>query len=43
MYGDKGKLTEAEELFVKVVDAKTQVLGPNHPDTLTGMHNLAST
>ncbi|PIG87103.1 kinesin light chain, partial [Aspergillus arachidicola] len=33
---------EAEELEVQVIELRKQVLGPEHPDTLTSMNNLAS-
>ncbi|KAF8517759.1 hypothetical protein BU17DRAFT_91618 [Hysterangium stoloniferum] len=38
-----GKDTEAQELEVQVLEAYKQLLGPEHPDTLTYMGNLAST
>jgi hypothetical protein len=34
---------EAEKLDVQVMETRSIVLGPEHPDTLTGMANLAST
>ncbi|KAN0067668.1 hypothetical protein V8E54_014233 [Elaphomyces granulatus] len=39
----QGRWTEAEKLDVQVMEARKTVLGPKHPDTLTSMHNLAST
>ncbi|KAL4998951.1 hypothetical protein BDV10DRAFT_63008 [Aspergillus recurvatus] len=42
LYSD-GRYNEAEELFVQVMVTWKQVLGPDHPDTLTSMANLAST
>jgi len=40
---EEGKWNEAEELQVKVMEARSRVLGEEHPDTLTAMANLAST
>jgi len=34
---------EAEELEVQVMETSLRVLGPEHPDTLTAMNNLAFT
>jgi len=34
---------EAEELNVQVMETRKRVLGPEHPDTLSSMANLAST
>ncbi|THC89597.1 hypothetical protein EYZ11_010961 [Aspergillus tanneri] len=42
LYSD-GRWKEAEELEVQVVELRKQVLGVEHPDTLTSMANLAST
>ena len=33
----------AEQLGAKIMETRRTVLGPNHPDTLTSMANLAST
>ncbi|KAL4751018.1 hypothetical protein BDW72DRAFT_193288 [Aspergillus terricola var. indicus] len=38
-----GRYNKAEELLVQVMETRKQVLGPEHPDTLTSMANLAST
>ncbi|KAJ5901450.1 hypothetical protein N7495_001978 [Penicillium taxi] len=38
-----GRWKEAEELEVQVMDTRKRVLGPEHPDTLTSMKNLALT
>ncbi|XRM46413.1 hypothetical protein ABZX51_009448 [Aspergillus tubingensis] len=38
-----GRWKEAEELGVQVLELHKRVLGPEHPDTLTSMDNLAST
>ncbi|KAL4943217.1 hypothetical protein BDV06DRAFT_211251 [Aspergillus oleicola] len=40
---DQGRLKEAEELEVQAMEARSQVLGPEHPDTLTSMANMAYT
>lgn len=42
LYSD-GRYNEAEELEVQVMETRKQVLGPEHPDTLTSMTNLAYT
>ena len=42
-YCDQGRLNEAEQLVVQLVDVEKTVLGAEHPDTLTSMKNLAST
>ena len=36
-YRDQGRWTEAEKLFVQVMETEKTVLGPEHPDTLTSM------
>ncbi|KAF2475957.1 TPR domain protein [Lindgomyces ingoldianus] len=38
-----GRWKEAEQLGVQVVETRKKELGEKHPDTLTGMANLAST
>ncbi|KAL4863239.1 hypothetical protein BDV12DRAFT_206709 [Aspergillus spectabilis] len=38
-----GRYNEAEKLLVWVTETRGQVLGPEHPSTLTSMANLAST
>ena len=40
-YQDAGKLPEAIALFERVRDAQIAKLGPDHPDTLTTLNNLA--
>ena len=40
-YQSQGRLEEAEELFVQVVEAQKRVLGQEHPETL--ISNLSST
>ncbi|KAF2133614.1 TPR-like protein [Dothidotthia symphoricarpi CBS 119687] len=40
---DEGWWKEAEELRAKGLEICLRVLGPEHPDTLTSMHNLALT
>ncbi|PIG69514.1 hypothetical protein AARAC_012044 [Aspergillus arachidicola] len=42
LYRD-GRYNDAEELQVQVVETRKQVLGPEHPNTLTSMANLALT
>ncbi|KAE8361552.1 purine and uridine phosphorylase [Aspergillus caelatus] len=42
LYSD-GRWEEAEELDLQALELRKQVLGPEHPDTLTSMANLAST
>jgi tetratricopeptide (TPR) repeat protein len=39
----EGRWKEAEELDVKVMEARSRVVGEEHPDTLTAMVNLAAT
>ncbi|KAN0076607.1 hypothetical protein V8E54_006749 [Elaphomyces granulatus] len=39
----EGRWVEAEKLEVQVMETRKTVLGPEHPDTLTSMANLAST
>lgn len=39
----EGQWTEAEKLGLQVMEAKKQMLGIEHPDTLSTMHNLALT
>ncbi|KAN0070712.1 hypothetical protein V8E54_010877 [Elaphomyces granulatus] len=39
----QGRWAEAEKLFVQVLQTRKTVLGPEHPDILTSMNNLAST
>jgi hypothetical protein len=38
---EQERLEEAEKLEVDVMEARTRLLGPEHPDTLTSMTNLA--
>ncbi|KAL2812230.1 Tetratricopeptide repeat-domain-containing protein [Aspergillus cavernicola] len=42
-YWNQGQWKEAEELGIQVLETRKQVLGPEHPNTLTSMHNLAYT
>ncbi|KAM0362811.1 hypothetical protein ACHAPK_011498 [Fusarium culmorum] len=39
----EGLWKDAESLFVEVMETRKTKLGPDHPDTLTAMANLAST
>ncbi|KAF9474141.1 hypothetical protein BDN70DRAFT_816206 [Pholiota conissans] len=43
VYSEQGHWDKAEELQVEVMKKRKQVLGDNHPDTLTSMANLATT
>src|SRR3984957_18187823 len=43
VYKDGGRWKEAEKLQMMVMETEKQVLGEEHPDTLTSMSNLAST
>jgi hypothetical protein len=43
VYVEQGRWNEAETLEVVVMEKRKQVLGDDHPDTLTSMANLAST
>ena len=43
VYSENGRWREAETLRVQVRENCLRVLGPQHPDTLTSMGNLAST
>ena len=42
VYSD-GRYKEAEKVFAQVKKSREKELGPEHPDTLTSMDNLAST
>lgn len=42
-YSKQGRLEEAEELQVQVMQSRKRVLGEEHPDTLASMSYLAST
>lgn len=37
----KGSYEEAEELYREVLNNRAKILGPEHQDTMTSMHNLA--
>ncbi len=39
---EEGRLDEAQTLLESTLQARKQLLGPEHPDTLTVMHNLAA-
>lgn len=43
MLRDRGRWSEAEKLFVQVMEMSKAKLGADHPDTLSSMANLAST
>jgi tetratricopeptide (TPR) repeat protein len=38
---DENRLTEAEDMYRRLVDLRTMALGTKHPDTVTSMQNLA--
>jgi hypothetical protein len=42
-YQNQGRLKEAENLQVYVMDVSRRVLGAEHPDTLTSMTNMVLT
>ncbi|KAI1554711.1 kinesin light chain, partial [Pyrenophora tritici-repentis] len=42
-YRNQGRWKEAEQLEVQVMQARKRVLGDEHPDKMTSMHNLAFT
>ena len=39
---DQGKHAEAEQMFRELLDLQRRVLGPEHPDTLATVSDLAS-
>ncbi|KAH6653678.1 hypothetical protein BKA67DRAFT_660234 [Truncatella angustata] len=41
LYYRAGRLREAEELLVRVIEVSKRVVGAEHPDTLAAMNNLA--
>ena len=43
VFSEAGRWKEAEELEVRVMEARKRVLGEEHPDTLVSIGNLAST
>jgi hypothetical protein len=43
VYFDSGRFREAESLEFLVLETQKQLLGADHPDTLTAMANLAAT
>ena len=42
VYHHQGRLAEAEALHRQVLEADQQILGSEHPETITSMHNLAA-
>ena len=38
---EQGRYAEAEKLQRETLDIRRRVLGPEHPDTLASVHNLA--
>ncbi|KAJ7852228.1 hypothetical protein B0H13DRAFT_2284385 [Mycena leptocephala] len=43
VYFDSGRFEEAESLDIMVLEKRKQLLGADHPDTLSAMANLAAT
>jgi tetratricopeptide (TPR) repeat protein len=43
MYWNQGRWKEAEELVVQIIETRKRESGPEHPDTLTSIANLATT
>ena len=41
-YYGQGKYAQAEALYSQTLEIRRRVLGPEHPDTLNSMNNLAS-
>ncbi|KAH7302951.1 hypothetical protein B0I35DRAFT_447576, partial [Stachybotrys elegans] len=41
IYHQQGRYDEDEDISVKVLDLRRQVLGEKHPETLQAMHDLA--
>ncbi|WP_315583508.1 tetratricopeptide repeat protein, partial [Actinomyces viscosus] len=41
-YQAAGRLDDAITLFEQTLTDRTRILGPDHPDTLTSLHNLAN-
>jgi len=39
---DRGEWAAAEPLYRRALEAYQRVMGPEHPDTLTSVSNLAS-
>ena len=42
MYRNQGRLNEAEQLDIQVMDMRKRLLGAEHPHTLRSMENLAT-
>ncbi|MFM6517189.1 MAG: tetratricopeptide repeat protein, partial [Microcystis panniformis] len=40
LYYSQGRYTEAEPLYLEAINIATQVLGENHPNTVTIRENL---
>jgi tetratricopeptide (TPR) repeat protein len=40
LYGDQGKLAEAEQMYFRALAGKEKALGPNHTSTLSTVSNL---
>jgi tetratricopeptide (TPR) repeat protein len=42
LYGDQGKLAEAEQMYVRALAGREKALGPDHTSTLSTVNNLGS-
>jgi hypothetical protein len=42
-YHQQGRSTEAEQIYVDVLELRKEVLGERHPDTIWSMAELAAT
>ena len=42
LYGDQGKLAEAEQMYQRALAGKEKALGPDHTSTLDTVDNLGS-
>jgi hypothetical protein len=42
LYGDQGKLAEAEQMYVRALTGKEKGLGPDHTSTLVTVNNLGN-
>ncbi len=40
MLGEAGRVAEAIDMLTELLNDRTRVLGPDHPDTLDTRHNL---
>jgi hypothetical protein len=42
LYVHEGRYGAAETIFTRILEVQRHRFGEDHPDTLTGMHHLAS-